>query len=227
MRATIFVVALLAISVAFVTAQLENSDMLTVCPNGHQCQSGSRCSRRGTALQPLMDNNALEDYLCDCAGRAGQLCEYAPEVYCVKGQGAASTNSFCVNEGRCVSVASDDNPSVLVAGCECTEAYEGNHCQYLKGSQNSGTNNTDNNGGNPGTGTPAGSGNTIRSADGGSLSTGAIVGIAVGAFVVTICLACVVKYLFSKRDEPPSVVVGDDQEQGGYQDGPEGGQGGY
>lgn len=220
-RYALFAVAFLAISSTDVTAQGQsdsNLDVLTVCPNGHQCLNGEPCTRRGTQIQLLVDANGLEDFLCNCQGRAGLACENAPEVYCVKGEGAASTNSFCVNEGRCTSVPSDVNPSVLIAGCLCTADFEGPNCQYPIGTApNPGTDSGDGDG-DGGDGDTNGGGTAgIRSAegDGGGLSTGAIVGISVGAFVATICLACIVKRVFSKDNDPPSVVVGD--EQGGEQ----------
>lgn len=168
----------------------------------------------GTTVQKVKDLNGLEGFLCNCDGRAGLSCENAPEVFCVKGEGAPSTNSFCVNGGRCISVESTVTPGVMVAGCSCTDDFEGPNCQYPKGTvPNSNATTDEDEDTSPTPGAPVAG---IRATDdGGGLSTGAIVGISVGAFVLTICLACIVKQVFSKDNDPPSVVVGD--EQGGEQ----------
>mmetsp|Transcript_32017 Transcript_32017/g.95897 ORF Transcript_32017/g.95897 Transcript_32017/m.95897 type:complete len:225 (-) Transcript_32017:527-1201(-) len=219
LRCFVSTVALLVMSATVVTAQgtsqTNNIDVMTVCPNGHQCDRGERCTRMGTALAVVKDLNGLEGFLCGCEGRAGLPCETADEVFCVRGSGASSTNNFCVNGGVCTSLPSLDDVDVLVAGCLCTDDFEGEHCQFPRGEGP--TPPPDNTTDVLDESEPPQSGASVRSVDdGGGLGTGAIVGISVGAFVVTICLACIVKRVFSKDNDPPSVVVGD--EQGGEQE---------
>ena len=103
-----------------------------VCPDGdRQCFNGSECVRNN-------EKNAVTKkygYHCDCSkafgvsSYAGLQCEYSATQVCEFGQ-SKSTYAFCTNGGTCKDtvVRGQAHP-----GCDCGNDFEGQHCQYLRG----------------------------------------------------------------------------------------------
>mmetsp|Transcript_8137 Transcript_8137/g.17627 ORF Transcript_8137/g.17627 Transcript_8137/m.17627 type:complete len:232 (-) Transcript_8137:132-827(-) len=186
---------------------LQSTDgVRTVCPDGTQCEDGDRCYKTGNKQR----NTGLEEYKCgDCEdiddnnGR----CEFAAETFCVVGDGVDPSTWFCVNEGRCINdrVGSNDR-----ARCQCPRAYEGPNCQLESSSSNNQA--TDTEGSDV---DPASDVGSRSESSGRSLSNGAIIGIAVGGFVVLVGLLLLLgrRKKRDHEDEPDSVIDSVDNSQ--------------
>mmetsp|Transcript_26819 Transcript_26819/g.54893 ORF Transcript_26819/g.54893 Transcript_26819/m.54893 type:complete len:229 (-) Transcript_26819:120-806(-) len=201
---------------ALVSAQLtlSNTDVTTVCPDGHRCSAGSRCTKTGA----FDSTTGLEEYRCDCdLVTTGNACVYADNVVCVKGPlppDPEAMTHYCVNQGWCETVEMKDDlqRSYAAPGCICTEDWEGPHCQYVKGTWvNPNTSNNGVNGTNETIGKIEDSPNGGDSGSGGGgLSAGAIAGITIGALVGVCCIGFLVFRFLNRDDDPPSVVIQDD-----------------
>jgi hypothetical protein len=82
------------------------------------------------------ENPAKEgSYSCDCEESilddavAGLSCEHVATAYCTFNQEVSSV-SFCTNHGTCVAEVSPESAHL---GCNCPENYDGDHCQFVKG----------------------------------------------------------------------------------------------
>mmetsp|Transcript_31450 Transcript_31450/g.44640 ORF Transcript_31450/g.44640 Transcript_31450/m.44640 type:complete len:243 (-) Transcript_31450:39-767(-) len=101
------------------------------CPDGHHCENGSICTENE------YDEGA---YYCDCdeaivnEAVAGLYCEHSATTYCTYNQ-EISRISFCTNDGTCNVIA---NAEEAHFGCDCPDNYEGDHCQFVKGSKPNG-----------------------------------------------------------------------------------------
>lgn len=98
------------------------------CADGHRCENGAICTENP------YDEGA---FYCDCdealfdQAVAGLYCEHGATTYCTFNQ-EISRISFCTNEGTCkVSVS----PEEAHLGCDCPSNYEGEHCQFVKGTK--------------------------------------------------------------------------------------------
>jgi hypothetical protein len=56
-------------------------------------------------------------------------CESPESQVCEEGQ-ATSDYAFCTNGGKCIALIRHGEPH---SGCQCTDEFEGRHCQYRKG----------------------------------------------------------------------------------------------
>lgn len=144
------------------------------CPDGHRCENGSLCVEN-----PYDEGN----YYCDCDAASlnsayqGLYCEHEATEYCSY-KGAVSRNSFCTNGGKCIANVGEDEAHL---GCDCPEEYDGEHCQFIKGTKPSGWPYTKDK-----VDTPGASTKSVSGGGGGGLTGGAIFGIivAVVAFVL-------------------------------------------
>ena len=98
----------------------------TTCPDGHHCDNGSLCTENP------YDEGA---YYCDCEESflndavAGLSCEHVATDYCTFNKEFSSI-SFCTNGGTCKVIV---NPGSAHMGCDCPKEYEGEHCQFVQG----------------------------------------------------------------------------------------------
>lgn len=81
-----------------------------------------------------MENpNDEGSYYCDCSTAggdfAGLFCEYEAENYCRFPQEVTSS-WFCTNKGTCVVAVNADKSQW---NCDCSEEYEGPHCEFING----------------------------------------------------------------------------------------------
>mmetsp|Transcript_8191 Transcript_8191/g.11252 ORF Transcript_8191/g.11252 Transcript_8191/m.11252 type:complete len:224 (-) Transcript_8191:206-877(-) len=105
-------------------------DDITQCPDGHFCLNGSLC-------QEIEGDEG--NYFCDCdvafdkKGNAfqGLKCQHKATVYCTYDE-AVSKKSFCTNGGTCLAEIASKEAHV---GCRCGDNYEGEHCQFVKGTR--------------------------------------------------------------------------------------------
>jgi hypothetical protein len=104
----------------------------TICEDGDRtCFNGSECERNNERDPVTLKYK----YHCDCSKAfgissfAGQQCEYSATVMCEKGVDVSDT-TFCTNGGACVEQVSSGDAH---QGCDCTNQFEGLHCQYLAG----------------------------------------------------------------------------------------------
>uniref|UniRef100_A0A7R9VHK7 EGF-like domain-containing protein n=1 Tax=Pseudictyota dubia TaxID=2749911 RepID=A0A7R9VHK7_9STRA len=141
------------------------------CPDGHRCENGSLCVEN-----PYDEGN----YYCDCdaafldSAYQGLYCEHEATEYCSY-KGAVSRNSFCTNGGTCVAKVGEDEAHL---GCICPDDYEGNNCQFVKGTRPEGWPYTTETATNPNAST--------RSGGGGGMGGGAIAGIVIVVLAVVI-----------------------------------------
>ena len=100
------------------------------CPDGHHCLHGSKCVK-----------NAYKEgsFYCDCdevvfeARYEGLRCEHRAEIYCTDEGKNLQEQWFCTNGGTCSThLSNQDN---LMWGCECPDDYEGQFCQFVKGTK--------------------------------------------------------------------------------------------
>lgn len=142
------------------------------CPDGHRCENGSLCVEN-----PYDEGN----YYCDCdaaflnSAFQGLYCEHEATEYCSY-KGAVSRNSFCTNGGKCIAKVGEDEAHL---GCDCPDEYEGDHCQFVKGTKPSGWPYTNEEATSPAATTKSGGG-------GGGMSGGAIFGIIVAVVAVVL-----------------------------------------
>jgi len=100
---------------------------METCPDAHHCLNGSKC-----IANPYDEGS----YYCDCeevvfeARYEGLYCEHKAEVYCIAE--GVHKHSFCTNDGICLELV---GPQEAHVGCKCPSAYEGSHCQFVKGSK--------------------------------------------------------------------------------------------
>lgn len=171
-------------------------DGVMECPDGHRCENGSLCVEN-----PYDEGN----YYCDCdASRLdgayrGLYCEHEATEYCSY-KGAVSRNSFCTNGGKCIAKVAENEAHL---GCDCPGNYDGDHCQFVKG-----TNPSDWPGGTTNVlGSPQGVGRAGGGGGGGGgMSGGAVAGIVIG-FAIVVVGSIMAVYLrrvrTSKRNNPP------------------------
>lgn len=99
-----------------------------VCEDGHRCENGSICVEN-----PYNEGK----FYCDCDEvifddkYEGLSCEHIATQYCSMDK-LISKNSFCTNEGQCIAHGDAEEAHWV---CECPSGYEGNHCQFVKGSK--------------------------------------------------------------------------------------------
>ena len=103
-----------------------------VCDDGLRCSNGAKCVE-----ERLLENM----FTCDCSAirsnhaYAGRYCEFQATEYCQlnPGEQVGYQLSFCVNGGTCKK---NYNVATYVEhkGCKCADGYEGDYCEYIKGS---------------------------------------------------------------------------------------------
>ena len=99
----------------------------TQCPDGHRCFNGSLCTEN-----PYDEGS----YYCDCDESflndavSGLSCEHVATDYCTFNNEISMT-SFCTNNGTCQAQVGVEDAHL---GCNCPPDYEGEHCQFVKGS---------------------------------------------------------------------------------------------
>lgn len=111
------------------------------CPDGTICENKSPC-----ISHPTKESK----FICDCTQAvgtpinkdsllglgeytkfAGVYCEHVSTSYCQKGNSPKHFHSFCTNGGECrVMIGRNEEH----AGCKCPVGYEGNYCQFVRGS---------------------------------------------------------------------------------------------
>mmetsp|Transcript_19296 Transcript_19296/g.33068 ORF Transcript_19296/g.33068 Transcript_19296/m.33068 type:complete len:256 (-) Transcript_19296:5-772(-) len=103
-----------------------------VCPDGdRQCFNGSECERNNERNP----TTGKYGYRCNCdkafgvSSYAGIQCEFSATSICEHGR-TKSNYAFCTNGGQCTKTIL---PGQHHPGCTCPEDFEGEHCQYLKG----------------------------------------------------------------------------------------------
>jgi len=102
------------------------------CRDGsRKCYNGSEC-RRNRERDSVTGEHG---YSCDCSKAygvssfAGIQCEYSATQECEIGVDN-SAYKFCTNGGKCIEKVNSD---IAHQGCHCVNAFEGLHCEYLKG----------------------------------------------------------------------------------------------
>lgn len=102
------------------------------CEDGERtCYNGSTCVRNNSR-DPTTNKYK---YHCDCTKAegespfAGLQCREQATTYCVVGR-EKSEYAFCANGGECIRLVENGKAH---PGCKCSEEFEGQHCQYLKG----------------------------------------------------------------------------------------------
>lgn len=103
----------------------------TVCEDGvHECKNGSAC----------VLNESTQDLECDCFSTtdlsysfAGLECEHRSTDSCMHDNSMSKT-TFCTNGGTCKEIVTHDEEHL---GCNCADAFEGPHCEFLKGTDSS------------------------------------------------------------------------------------------
>mmetsp|Transcript_1765 Transcript_1765/g.2360 ORF Transcript_1765/g.2360 Transcript_1765/m.2360 type:complete len:261 (-) Transcript_1765:1445-2227(-) len=112
-----------------VSLSLESPD---TCPDDLRCNNGSKC-----VADPVHEGM----YFCDCGAIlgaqvfAGRYCEFSSSTFCqVDPQEKVEyTLTFCVNGGTCKKTYDVASP-VSHIGCDCPDNFEGERCEYVKGS---------------------------------------------------------------------------------------------
>lgn len=98
----------------------------TQCEDGHRCFNGSLCTENP------YDEGA---FYCDCDESflndavSGMYCEHVATDYCTFTKEISKT-SFCTNHGTCKAQVGVNDAHL---GCNCPDEYEGEHCQFVKG----------------------------------------------------------------------------------------------
>lgn len=175
------------------------SEGIVECPDGHRCENGSLCVEN-----PYDEGN----YYCDCdaaflnAAYQGLYCEHEATEYCSY-KGAVSRNSFCTNGGKCIAEVGENEAHL---GCDCPEEYQGDHCQFVKGTQPEGWPYTNEQPQNP----DASIGTKSSGGGGGGMSGGAIFGIIVAVVAVVLVGAFFARRTMrrQKGERQPVTTVG-------------------
>lgn len=105
-----------------------NSTGFEQCADGHRCTNGCVC---------IENPYDVDSFYCDCDATlpaiglvtAGLSCEYVATAFCTTDNDISMT-SFCTNGGVCKESAGVDDAHL---GCDCLVDFEGEHCQYIKG----------------------------------------------------------------------------------------------
>jgi len=111
---------------------------IEVCPDGElTCFNGAQCQE----VKKVSSDAGWEDetydpprYACDCSvidsrsPYAGIECQHPAERIC--SIMTKSTSSFCVNGGICTDIVMTED---VHRGCECPSGFEGDHCEYVEG----------------------------------------------------------------------------------------------
>lgn len=98
----------------------------TRCQDGHHCYNGSLCTEN-----PFDEGS----FYCDCEESfldntvSGLSCEHVATEYCTF-SGEISKKSFCTNHGTCNAKVGVEEAHL---GCNCPSDYEGEHCQFVRG----------------------------------------------------------------------------------------------
>lgn len=105
----------------------------------HFCLNGVACSPDNTAFDGIMKKFACacdqnEDEISQML--VGRFCEYAVTEFCTN-DNARHSRSFCTNGGRCKH--HNEHSDSEHHGCCCPEGYEGEFCQFPKGTLKEGT----------------------------------------------------------------------------------------
>jgi len=111
---------------------------ITACGNG-VCLHGATCDQSVPTKTQDVQQVTLQ---CDCTKArssgnmikyAGKSCEYPSTSLCVKDEAmhGATTQSFCVNHGKCkVLLENDDGGGAeLHGGCICPDGFFGDYCE--------------------------------------------------------------------------------------------------
>lgn len=125
-----------------------NPPIVESCPDGHYCLHGSKCIKN-----PYQESN----YYCDCdevifnVDYEGLHCEHKAEVYCTdRSDVNIQEHWFCTNGGVCQTiegVGTSTSTNGIEWGCDCPDRYEGQYCQFVKGTVPKGWPFNDNGGG--------------------------------------------------------------------------------
>lgn len=101
----------------------------------NKCFYGGRCK---LTIHLHASHEADQFWSCDCMEATvegkpyvGTECEIPHQTSCETGI-PVSSKSFCVNDGSCVSMIAGNETH---QGCSCVGDWEGDHCEYKKGSQ--------------------------------------------------------------------------------------------
>jgi len=108
---------------------------LTQCQDGHRCFYGSPCTENPYDKDSFYcdcDESSLDDAV------SGLSCEHVATEYCTFGN-EVSMISFCTNNGTCRELVGTEDAHL---GCWCPESFEGDHCQFDRGSTLPGGTNT-------------------------------------------------------------------------------------
>jgi len=106
---------------------------MNVCPGrSNVCLNGGGC-----VLSDSDPSNPF-NYECDCSkadendGRyAGKYCQYRATSFCTVDGRKSKNDAFCTNDGVCRDYVKHGEPH---PGCVCDDAFEGDHCEVLVGS---------------------------------------------------------------------------------------------
>jgi len=105
------------------------SEPLTYSPDNADCLNGGIC-------QEIEVGGGVAGMVCDCQSAVvgsystvGHQCEFKAEVSCEAGR-EFSSYAFCVNGGVCKSLVEPEEPHPL---CDCSDGFEGRHCQFAVG----------------------------------------------------------------------------------------------
>ena len=102
----------------------------------HACANGGKCIVNGK------DVKGKKQFSCDCGTRnpfAGPHCEHAATKFCAKAEESVmgSWHAFCTNGGDCAETINEKESH---PGCHCGDDWEGEHCEYTKGTSPSSVN---------------------------------------------------------------------------------------
>ena len=126
-----------------------------ICPDGHRCLNGATC------IKDPEENTS--SYVCDCSTYngdtsdlyAGRYCEFGASMICYEDSQIMDVPanyqlSFCTNGGVCNEKLDVDSIGREHAGCTCKDGYEGERCEYPKGTGPNKSKSTDIPGNDPG-----------------------------------------------------------------------------
>eukprot|EP00578_Thalassiosira_sp_NH16_P028322 CAMPEP_0181101192 /NCGR_PEP_ID=MMETSP1071-20121207/13617_1 /TAXON_ID=35127 /ORGANISM="Thalassiosira sp., Strain NH16" /LENGTH=251 /DNA_ID=CAMNT_0023184015 /DNA_START=161 /DNA_END=916 /DNA_ORIENTATION=+ len=160
----------------------------TECNDGLICENSAPCIPHPTKESKYMCDCNLAEGSNDLVKFAGVYCEHQATSYCQKGS-STSEHAFCTNGGECKVMVGRREEH---AGCKCPTGYEGQFCQFVRGSRPSDWELTD-------FMHPA-----LVNAYGGTQAGGnsALHGIIIGATVGLVIITCfVMMYLFCAFDD--------------------------
>lgn len=106
---------------------------IVTCPDGKRtCYNGAKCEE---VFHPDGRAFLTPRYKCNCEGAgdprnpyAGLNCHLPAEKVC--SLMTEEIKSFCVNGGTCKDMTTTEGAHF---GCHCPDNFEGEHCEYLKG----------------------------------------------------------------------------------------------